>query len=399
MSNNTIITMGEKYLMPLFSRFPIALLKGEGCYVWDADDNKYLDFLGGLAVNALGHAHKEVAQALSEQAHKIIHCSNLYWIEPQVELAKLLVEHSACDKVFFANSGAEANEAAIKLARKYGKVKLGGKSTIITALNSFHGRTMATLTATGQEKIQKGFEPLLPGFKYVPYNDIAVLEDAIDETVCAIMLEPIQGEGGVRVPEEEYLTKVRALCDKHGILLILDEIQTGLGRTGKLFAYEHFGIEPDILTLAKALGSGTAIGAILAKENVAQAFEVGDHGSTFGGNPLACAAGVKTLEIMLRDNLAAKALDMGLYLRERLAGLKEKFNFIIDVRGYGLLTGAELSIPGAKIVTAAMKKGLLINCASGNVLRFLPPLIVNKDNIDTAIEILTEVLKEVEVNT
>lgn len=398
MNNKTLIAEGEKYLMPVFSRFPIALVKGAGCYVWDADNNKYLDFVGGLAVNALGHTPKEVADAISEQAHSIIHCSNLYYIEPQIKLAKLLVENSACDRVFFANSGAEANEAAIKLARKYGKKNIGENcSAIITALNSFHGRTMATISATGQEKVQKGFEPLLPGFKYVPYNDLAAIEEAIDKTVCAVMLEPVQGEGGVCVPAPGYLEQVRKICDRHGILLILDEIQTGLGRTGKLFAYEHFGIEPDIFTLAKALGSGIAIGAMLAKENTALAFDIGDHGSTFGGNPLACAAGLKTFEIMLRDRLAERAVEMGNYLKEKLTELQKTYSFINGIRGYGLIVGAELTIPGKDIVTSAMGKGLLINCAAGNVLRFLPPLTVKKVEIDDAMEILTKVLAEVEV--
>ena len=397
MANNTLIAEGEKYLMPVFSRIPVTMVKGSGCYIWDADGRKYLDFVSGIAVNALGHANEEVVDAICIQAHRLIHCSNLYWIEKQIELAKLLVENSVGDKVFFANSGAEANEAAIKLARKYGKKKHGPDCyEIITAKMSFHGRTMATISATGQEKVQHGFEPLLPGFKYVPFNDLEALEAAIDNKTCAVLLEPIQGEGGVRMPDKDYHTKVRELCDKKQILLIYDEIQTGIGRTGKLFAYEHFDVEPDIFTLAKALGSGTAIGAMLAKEEVAQAFEPGDHGSTFGGNPLACAAGIKTMEIMIRDNLSAHADDMGVYLKIQLKELKERFTCIKEIRGYGLLIGMELTIPGKDIITSAMKKGLLLNCVAGNVLRFIPPLIVTKTEINLALDILGQALTEAE---
>lgn len=396
MNNQTIIETGQQYVMNTYGRIPIALVKGSGCKVWDADGHEYLDFLAGIAVNALGHCPPAVAEAVANQAKTLIHCSNLYWIEPQVQVAELLVEHSCAEKVFFCNSGAEANEAAIKLARKYAWKKYGpGKNEIITAANSFHGRTLAAITATGQPKYQQGFAPLVPGFNYVPYNDLAALEAAITPATCAIMLEPIQGEGGINVPDAGYFPGVRSLCDKHGLLLILDEIQTGVGRTGKLFGYEHFGVEPDIFTLAKGLGGGVPIGAMAAKAEAAAAFQPGDHASTFGGNPLACAAAKATLETILQEKILDNAAAVGEYLAKRLAEAGSKFSFFKEVRGKGLIVGMELAIPGQEIVRKCQAKGLLINCTNNTVLRFVPPLNINNEHVDAALAILEGVLAEV----
>ncbi|TAL25086.1 MAG: acetylornithine transaminase [Nitrospirae bacterium] len=383
------------YIMNTYSRAPIVLRKGRGMKVWGTDGKEYLDFVGGVAVNILGHCHPKVVVAIQKQAQRLIHVSNLYHIEQQIKLAKLLVEHSFADKVFFCNSGAEANEAAIKLARKYAKEHAGkDKFEIITALNSFHGRTLATVTATGQEKFQKGFEPLMPGFRYAPFNDISSLKSLITENTCAVMLEPIQGEGGVKIPALDYFKKVRELCDKHNLLLILDEVQTGMGRTGKFFAYEHFGVAPDIMTLAKGLGSGVPIGAMLASDKVASAFIPGSHASTFGGNPLVCAAAIATIETLLEDGfLFDQCKRMGEYLRKELKGLQKEFpSVIIDVRGMGLLVGMEITRDCATIVKACMEKGLLLNCIAGNVLRFTPALIVQEKDIDHMIDILGNVL-------
>jgi acetylornithine/N-succinyldiaminopimelate aminotransferase len=379
------------YIMNTYNRFPIVLRKGRGVKVWSSDGKEYLDFVGGVAVNILGHCHPRVVVAIQKQAQRLLHVSNYYYIEPQIKLAKLLVEHSFADKAFFCNSGAEANEAAIKLARKYSKEQVSPKRfEIITAKNSFHGRTLATLTATGQEKFQKGFEPLVPGFKHVPFNDISSISKTITKETCAVMLEPIQGEGGVIVPDQNYLKEVRELCNEHNILLILDEVQTGMGRTGKLFAYEHFGITPDIMTLAKGLGGGVPIGAMLATDKVASAFQPGNHASTFGGNPLVCAAAVATIETLLEDGFILDQCNrMGKYLREELEQLKEEFpSLIIEIRGKGLLLGMEITRNGDPIVRACLEKGALINCTAGNVLRFIPPLIVQQKDIDRLIDIL-----------
>lgn len=396
MDNQSIIELGDKYVMRTYGRIPMALVKGEGVRVWDADDKEYLDFVSGLAVNSVGHCHPKVAQAIAEQANTLLHCSNLYWIEPQVKLAQALVEHSCLDKVFFANSGAEANEGAIKLARKYAHTHWGPeKYEIITMQKSFHGRTLATLTATGQEKFHKGFDPLPIGFKYVPFNDIQALADAVGPHTCAVLLEPVQGEGGVHVAQPQYLAEVKKLCEQNNLLLIFDEVQCGLGRTGKLFAYEHYGVEPDIMTLAKALGGGVPIGALMAKDQVAQAFQPGDHASTFGGNPLACAAGLAALTALLEEGMVDNAAQVGQYFQEKLAELTGKYDFIKEVRGKGLMIGVELSIEGQGIVTACQEQGLLINCAGANVLRFLPPLNIEKKHVDEAVAILASVLEDV----
>jgi len=386
----------NQYLMNTYKRAPIVLRKGRGMKVWGSDGKEYLDFVGGVAVNCLGHCHPKVVIAIQKQAQRLLHVSNLFHIEPQIKLAKLLVEHSFADKTFFCNSGTESVEAAIKLARKFAKEHTTpDRYEIITAEGSFHGRTFAALSATGQEKMQKGFEPLLPGFKHVPFNDIEALKKAVTRHTCAVMLEPIQGEGGVRVPDKSYLKEVRQICDEHGLLFILDEVQTGMGRTGKLFAYEHFGIEPDIICLAKGLGGGVPIGAMLAKDKVAAAFQHGAHGSTFGGNPLATAAAVATVEALLEDGfIMDHCRRMGEYLMAGLGKLKKDFpSLIADIRGLGLLIGMEMTKTGASIVDMCAERGVLINCTSGNVLRFMPPLIVAEKDIDSLMDVLENIFE------
>ncbi len=393
-----ILEDSSKYLMNTYTRFPLVLRKGRGVRVWTADDREFIDFVGGIAVNVLGHCHRNVVTAIQKQAQRLVHVSNLYHTEVQVKLARILVEHSFAQKVFFCNSGAEANEGAIKLARRYSKEKVGaGRYEIIAALNSFHGRTFGSLSATGQKKFQAGFEPMLEGFSFVPFDDIGALKQAIDpRKTCAVLLEPIQAEGGVKVPSPDYFKQVRELCDNTGVLLMLDEVQTGMGRTGELFAYKHFGIKPDIMTLAKGLGGGVPIGALLATADVAEAFVPGTHASTFGGNPLVCAAAVATLQTLLEDNqyMIEHCRRMGEYLRARLNAIKEKMpEVIVDIRGMGLLQGMELRRPCAPIVKACMERGLLINCTAENVLRFLPALIVKEDDIDAALDIVADVLE------
>jgi len=378
-----MMNKADKVIAKTYKRFPIVITKGKGCSLWDTEGKKYIDFVSGIAVCNLGHAHPKVSEALSKQADILLHVSNLYYTEPQIELACRLTENSFADRVFFCNSGAEANEAAIKLARKYFKDK--GESEryrIVTMEKSFHGRTMATLSATGQDKIRKGFEPILEGFDHIPFNDMDALQKSIGPSTCAVLLEPIQGEGGVRCPDPDYLKAVRRLCDETGVLLIFDEIQTGMGRTGKFFAYEHFGIEPDIMTLAKALANGLPIGAMLAREEVAEAFGPGTHASTFGGTPIITAASVQVVKVLLEENLIHHCAKMGSYFKERLSELKAKHESIVDVRGMGLLLGMELEMEGDTIVKSCMEKGFLINCIQGNILRFIPPLIVEKEEID-----------------
>ncbi len=393
MNTKEIIEMGDKYVMKTYGRIPLALVKGQGARVWDAGGREYLDFVAGLAVCSLGHCHPAVAEAIAAQSRTLMHVSNLYYIEPQVKLAKMLVENSCAHRVFFCNSGAEANEAAIKLARKYAKKNLGpDKYEIITALHSFHGRTLAAITATGQAKYQQGFEPLPQGFRYVPFNDLEALMEAVGPHTCAVLLEPVQGEGGVNEATPEYLAGVRKLCDEKGLLLMFDEVQCGLGRTGKFMAYQHYGVEPDIITLAKALGGGFPIGAMLAKENVASAFNPGDHASTFGGNPLACAAGLAAMDQMLNHGVVENAAKVGEYFKARLNDLAGRYGFVAEVRGKGLLLGMELSVDGREAVVRCQDRGLLINCVNYNVLRFIPPLIITENDVDTALEILSGVL-------
>ena len=392
MKTNKLIEQSSKYLCNTYNRYPVVFSKGKGCKLWDVEGKEYLDFVAGLAVCNLGHCHPNVVAAIQGQAERLIHVSNYYHNEPMIELARLLCENSFAEKVFFCNSGAEANEAAIKLARKYAKENLGlEKFEIITMLKSFHGRTMATITATGQERFHKGFEPLLEGFKYVPYNDLEALRGAISERTCAIMMEPIQGEGGVNVPSKEYIQELRKLCNEQGILLIFDEVQTGIGRTGKLFAYEHFGIEPDVMTLAKGLANGVPIGAMLTKDKFASAFVPGTHASTFGGNPLATAAAVAVLRTIENENIIENCQMIGGYLVNRLKGLQKGFDFIKDVRGMGLLIGMELSFDAGDIVKKCMERGILINYTNGNILRFIPPLIVTADEVDLLINTLEEI--------
>ncbi len=391
-----LIENSKRYLMNTYNRSPIVLRKGRGMKVWDSDGKEYLDFVGGIAVNCLGHCHPRVVIAIQKQAQRLLHVSNLYHIEQQTKLAKLLVELSFADKAFFCNSGAEAVEGAIKLARKYAKDHFSSrKFDIITAYSSFHGRTLAALSATGQERLQKGFEPLVPGFKHVPFNYINALKKAVTNNTCAVMLEPIQGEGGVRIPSDDYLKQVRQICDENKTLLILDEVQTGMVRTGEVFAYEHFGIKPDIMTLAKGLGGGVAIGAVLAKENVAASFTHGSHASTFGGNPLACSAALATIDTLLEDGfLMDNCRRNGKYFMNKLEKLKNDFHSdIIEVRGMGLLIGLELTKTGGPIVESCAKRGILINSISGNVLRFAPPLIVTEKEIDILMDVLEDVFE------
>jgi len=392
MSNAEIIALTQRYLFQVYARAPIAIVRGEGCRVWDGDGREYLDFFSSTVVTALGHHHPAITAAIRAQADKILHVSNLHYSEPAARLAERLCTHSFADRVFLCNSGAEANEAAIKLARKFGHDQGEGRFEIVTATGSFHGRTLATIVATGQEKVRTGFQPLPEGFRYAAFDDLAALEDAITERTIGIMLEPIQGEGGIVVPGPDYLKQVRALCDRRGLLLILDEIQTGMGRAGRLFAYEDAGITPDIVTLAKGLGSGIPIGAMLATEAVASAFKLGAHGSTFGGNAFACAVGIAVVDELLRGDVLENCVAMGAHLREGLGRLRARHPAILDVRGQGLLVGAELSIPGAPIVERCREAGLLINCTGEKVLRFTPPLIVTRAEVDRALEILDQAL-------
>ncbi|MCL0067506.1 aspartate aminotransferase family protein [Peptococcaceae bacterium] len=383
----------KEYLMNTYKRIPIVMVRGEGIRLWDDKGNKYMDFVSGLGVNSLGHSHPKVTKAIWRQAATLIHVSNLYYIEQQCKLAKELCDNSFADKVFFCNSGAEAVEGAIKLARKHAKVKgYKNKYEIITAYNSFHGRTYGAITATAQSKYQESFKPLVPGFKYVPFNDIDAISSAISEETCAVMLEPVQGEGGVYPADEEYLKQVRKLCDEREILLIFDEVQCGLGRTGRLFAHQRYGVTPDICTVAKALGNGFPIGAVLATDDAA-VFEPGDHASTFGGNPLACEVALAVLEVML-ESAVENAYKMGEYFKDALIELKRKYSVIKEVRGMGLMLGVEFSRGLGELVVDLCKNGLLVNCINNRILRFLPPLIVTKEDIDRAIAMLDESIEK-----
>ncbi len=392
MTNEEVIKISEEVLAQTYGRLPVVLVKGQGCKVWDAEGKEYLDFVAGIGVCNLGHCHPKVVQAIREQAGKLLHVSNLYHIEPQVQLAKLLVEHSFADRVFFCNSGTEANEAAIKLARKYSQDHFGpNRYEIISLLKSFHGRTMASLAATGQEKFHKGFEPLMPGFKFVPLNDLEAMEGAVTDSTCAILLEPIQAEGGVNFPAEGYLEAVRKLCDRKKLLLIFDEVQVGMGRTGKLFAYEHYGVTPDIMTMAKGLAGGVPIGAMLAREEVAESFTPGTHAATFGGNPLSSAAGVAALRVTLEDGILENCQRSSAHFLRRLGDLQKKYPFIKEVRGKGLMIGMECSREVKSAVNECLKRGFLINCTSDTVMRFVPPLIVTPKEIDRLVQCLDDI--------
>jgi len=392
-----IMEQADRVIANTYKRFPIVLTKGTGCTLFDTRGRSYKDFVAGIAVCNLGHSHDGVARAISTQAQTLTHVSNLYYTIPQVELAAWLVQHSFADRAFFCNSGAEANEAAIKLARKYFNDRgENSRFRIITMEQSFHGRTMATLSATGQDKIKKGFDPVLEGFDYVPFNDIEALRSKIDSSTCAVMLEPIQGEGGVRCPDPGYLEAVRQICDEKGVLLIFDEIQTGMGRTGKLFAYEHIDVEPDIMTLAKALANGLPIGAMLAREQVAEAFGPGSHATTFGGSPLVTAAALEVCRTLVQGNAINQGREAGEYFREKLMWLKERHDVIAELRGQGLLLGIKLTIKGESLVNQCLQRGFLINCIQENILRFVPPLIVKKEEIDALIDCLDELFKQLE---
>ncbi len=387
----------HKYYMPTFDRIPITLVKGQGARVWDENGREYLDFVAGWAVNSLGHCHPAVIAAVTEQVKTLIHTSNSYYTIPQLNLAELLVQNSCLDKVFLCNSGAEAAEGAVKLARRYGHLHLKGAYEVITTTGSFHGRTLAMVSASGQSKFQQPYIPLPSGFVNIEYNNIKAIEKAINNKTCAVMLEPIQGEGGVNMPDDNYLKAVQDLCKQKGLLFILDEIQTGIGRTGSLFAYEQYGVEPDIMTLAKGLASGIPIGAILAKDR-ASVFAAGEHGSTFGGNPLACAAGYATLKFIIDNKITENARQMGQNLSAGLKRLEQKFKFITDVRGRGLLQAMEFNSDIAQpLVMACLNGGLLVNKLKDNALRFMPPLIIGKDEIDEALGIIDKVLSNTKV--
>ena len=396
-SNQELIKLTNKHVAKNYGRYPIGLVRGKGMVVWDASGKKYIDFVAGLAVDNLGHCPPSVVDAIRKQSGKLLHVSNLYHIEPQSQLAAELTRLTFANKFFFCNSGTEANEAAIKLARRWFYDKGQPKRfEIITMNDSFHGRTMASLSATAQKKIHVGFKPLLPGFKYVPFNDITALKKAVTKKTCAVLIEPIQGEGGVNPAQKTYLKTLRKICNEKGILLIFDEIQTGFGRTGPLFAYERYKIKPDIITLAKALGGGIAIGAMGSTNKIIQSFSPGTHGATFGGNPLACAASLASLKTLTKKGFLQKASSQGDYFFKQLHYLKENFSVIREVRGAGLMLAIELNQPGAKIVTACMKEGLLINCIQQNTIRFLPPLIITRKEIDLLIKTLSKIFTKIQ---
>ncbi len=395
MATDGFVTDCNRYVLNTYTRTPIMLVEGKSCRVRDSNGREYLDFIAGLAACTLGHGHAGLADAICEQAKKLIHVSNLFHIEPQIEVARILVENSSADKAFFCNSGAEANEGAIKLVRKYFHDKgEHERFHIITMEGSFHGRTLATLAATGQTKYRQGFQPDVQGFSHVPFGDIKALESAVSPETAAILIEPIQGEGGVRVPPSDFLGNVRSLCDNRGCLLILDEVQTGIGRTGKLFAHEHSQITPDVITLAKGIAGGVPMGAILATDRVAKALGPGTHAATFGGNPLATAAAVAVLRIVLSDGFLSGVYQKGLHLRKRLETLAEKHDIIRDVRGIGLMQAIELTIPGANMSKDLREEGVLVNCTADTVLRFLPPLVVSGEEIDEMTERLDHVLSK-----
>ncbi len=392
---NELMKQADRVMAATYARYPLVLTRGSGCTLWDDQGRAYTDFVAGIAVCSLGHAHPRVVAALKEQADRLWHVSNLYYTLPQVTLAQKLVNLSFADRVFFCNSGAEANEAAIKLARKYFQDRgQPQRCRIVAMAQSFHGRTMAALSATGQEKIRKGFAPLLEGFDFVPFGDAAALAESVDECTCAVLIEPVQGEGGLRVPGDGYLKGVREICERAGALLIYDEIQCGMGRTGEMFAHQHWHVPPDIMTLAKALANGLPMGAMLATEEVMGAFGVGAHATTFGGTPLVSAAAVATLETFEEEDIVARCRQTGRYFRKRLEEIAGRHDCVREVRGLGLLLGLKLEIEGAPVVDACMQRGFLINCVQGDILRFAPPLIIAKSDIDALVDCLDEVLHD-----
>ncbi|WP_440443402.1 aspartate aminotransferase family protein [Phascolarctobacterium succinatutens] len=393
MDKKTIIEETEKYYLPVFGRYQLVMELGQGCRVWDNEGNEYVDAFAGIAVNSLGYNHPVLVKAISEQAAKLMHCSNLYYTEIQAKALRVVAEATGMDRIFFANCGAEGNEGAMKLARKYGVSKAPTKYKIISADESFHGRTFDTLAATGHDYYHVGYGPLSPGHVLVPYGDIKALEAQMDDDVCAVLLEPIQGEGGVHVPSDEYLQQVRALCDKHDALLIFDEVQTGVARTGKWFAYMHSGVKPDILTFAKGIGGGFPVAGFAVPERLAHVFKPGDHGGTFGGNPLACAAVYATLTTIKSEGLVDKVAEKGEYFKNELRKLQEKYpDKVTDVRGCGLMLGMEVAGEGKLIVESCLANNVIVNCTAGNVIRIVPPLIISKEEIDIVVAALDKAL-------
>jgi len=391
-----MLELGDRYLMNTYKRFPIVLTHGKGIWVWDKDGRTYLDFVAGIAVNVLGHAHPSLVEALKKQVERMLHCSNLYWTEEQIRLAQMLSENTLKGRVFFVNSGAEANETALKIARKFGRKIRENKTRILAALESFHGRTYGSLSATGQPKYQEKFKPLLPGVEYVKFNNIEALRNKMASDVCAVILEPIQGESGIKPAAEDFLKEARKLCDEYEALLIFDEVQCGMGRTGKLFAYQHYGVEPDVLTVAKGLGGGVPIGAVVANKK-SDVFEPGDHGSTFGGNPLACTAGITVMKEILSNGFLDRVGRVGTYFKNSLKQLKKEFPQIIrEVRGIGLMLGMQLNpeVEAKNLTMKCLEKGLLVASAGNNVVRYLPPLIVTEKDADMAMDILRKCLKD-----
>ena len=393
MDKQTIIEETEKYYLPVFGRYPMVMELGQGCRVWDNEGNEYVDAFAGIAVNSLGYNHPVLVKAINEQAAKLMHCSNLYYTEIQAKALRMVAEATGMDRIFFANCGAEGNEGAMKLARKYGVSKAPTKYKIISADESFHGRTFDTLAATGHDYYHVGYGPLSPGHVLVPYGDIKALEAQMDDDVCAVLLEPVQGEGGVHVPSNEYLQQVRALCDKHDALLIFDEVQTGVARTGKWFAYMHSGVKPDILTFAKGIGGGFPVAGFAVSERLAHVFKPGDHGGTFGGNPLACAAVYATLTTIKSEGLVDKVAEKGEYFKNELRKLQEKYpDKVTDVRGCGLMLGMEVAGEGKPIVESCLANNVIVNCTAGNVIRIVPPLIISKEEIDIVVAALDKAL-------
>ena len=393
MDKKTIIEETEKYYLPVFGRYPMVMELGQGCRVWDNEGNEYVDAFAGIAVNSLGYNHPVLVKAISEQASKLMHCSNLYYTEIQAKALRVVAEATGMDRIFFANCGAEGNEGAMKLARKYGVSKAPTKYKIISADESFHGRTFDTLAATGHDYYHVGYGPLSPGHVLVPYGDIKALEAQMDDDVCAVLLEPIQGEGGVHVPPAEYLQQVRALCDKHDALLIFDEVQTGVARTGKWFAYMHSGVKPDILTFAKGIGGGFPVAGFAVPERLAHVIKPGDHGGTFGGNPLACAAVYATLTTIKSEGLVDKVAEKGEYFKNELRKLQEKYpDKVTDVRGCGLMLGMEVAGEGKPIVESCLANNVIVNCTAGNVIRIVPPLIISREEIDIVVAALDKAL-------
>lgn len=393
MDKKAIIEETEKYYLPVFGRYPMVMELGQGCRVWDNEGNEYVDAFAGIAVNSLGYNHPVLVKAISEQASKLMHCSNLYYTEIQAKALRVVAEATGMDRIFFANCGAEGNEGAMKLARKYGVSKAPTKYKIISADESFHGRTFDTLAATGHDYYHVGYGPLSPGHVLVPYGDIKALEAQMDDDVCAVLLEPIQGEGGVHVPSDEYLQQVRALCDKHDALLIFDEVQTGVARTGKWFAYMHSSVKPDVLTFAKGIGGGFPVAGFAVPERLAHVFKPGDHGGTFGGNPLACAAVYATLTTIKSEGLVDKVAEKGEYFKNELRKLQEKYpDKVTDVRGCGLMLGMEVAGEGKPIVESCLANNVIVNCTAGNVIRIVPPLIISKEEIDIVVAALDKAL-------